>query len=128
MTVALGLDIGGTQIKAALVDSSGSVVSSAKTNTPLNIPELRTVLKTLLAGVGNGRSIAGAGVACKGIIDSSTTRIECQPGVMNYVEGYLLSELVCDALGSTVPVYADNDARVALVGECVWGAARGKRD
>ncbi len=128
MTVALGLDIGGTQIKAALVDSSGSIVWSARTNTPLNLEGLRTALRTLVAGVPREHSIAGAGVACKGIIDTSTTGVECLPGVMSYVEGCLLSDLLCDALGCTVPVYADNDARVALVGECVWGAARGKRD
>jgi glucokinase len=128
MAVALGLDIGGTQIKAALVDSSGSVLQSAKISTPLKLPALREALQSLIQGLAAGRDIVGAGVACKGVIDPSTTRIECQPGVMNYVEGCLLSELVCDALGATVPVYADNDARVALVGECVWGAARGKRD
>ncbi len=124
MNPALGLDIGGTQIKGALVDPSGTVLRSARMPTPLQLDALRTGLRNLIKDLISGQSLGGVGVGCKGIIDPATTRIECQPGVMNYLEGCLLSELV----GLNVPVYADNDARVALMGECVWGAARGKRD
>ena len=39
------------------------------------------------------------------------------------MEGLRLSDLV--GLPTEVPVFADNDARVALAGEMVWGAAKG---
>ncbi len=124
---AIGIDIGGTQIKAALVDDTGAVLKNARVKTPLELNELRRALKDLLAGIADD-GIAGVGVACKGIIDPATTRVECLPGNMGYVEGSVLSSLVCEALDAEVPVFADNDARVALVGECVWGAAKGRRD
>lgn len=125
--IVLGVDIGGTQIKAGLVESSGMVLRSDRINTPLELTALRAALKTLFTRL-NARDIAGAGVGCKGIIDPATTRVDCLPGIMCYIEGCVLSDIVREALGSDVPVCADNDARVALVGEWVWGAARGKRD
>lgn len=128
LRLALGLDIGGTQIKAALVNSSGAPVRSARIRTPLEIRSLEAALKSLVEELRPETTVAGAGVACKGVIEPVTTRVECLPGVMSYLEGSVLSEMVCSALGASVPVFADNDARVALAGECVWGAARGKRD
>jgi predicted NBD/HSP70 family sugar kinase len=85
-------------------------------------------LGALLASLVNGAPIIGVGVGCKGIIDPDTTRVVRQPGVMGYLEGAFLSDLVLAAWVSITPVYADNDARVMLAGECVWGAARGLRN
>jgi len=45
---------------------------------------------------------------------------------LHYLEGLRLSDLV--GLPAEVPVFADNDARVALAGEMVWGAAKGYED
>ncbi len=124
MNPALGIDIGGTQIKGALVDSSGAVLGTRRIPTPLNLDALQAGLGALVEELAAQQPISGVGIGCKGIIDVATTRVECQPGVMNYLEGCVLAELI----GLDAPVYADNDARVTLVGECVWGAARGKQD
>jgi glucokinase len=62
-------------------------------------------------------------VGCKGIINPDSTLIEVLPGALHYLEGLRLSDLV--GLPTDVPVFADNDARVALAGEIVWGAAKG---
>lgn len=123
--IALGLDIGGTQIKAGLVDSDGCIVRAARAATPLEMAPLRETLGALLADLTNGCAIAGIGIGCKGIIDPETTRVVRQPGIMGYLEGATLAQLAGDA---GTPVYADNDARVMLAGECVWGAARGLRN
>jgi glucokinase len=45
---------------------------------------------------------------------------------LHFLEGLRLSDLV--GLPPDVPVFADNDARVALAGEMVWGAARGREN
>jgi glucokinase len=62
-------------------------------------------------------------VGCKGIINPDSTLVELLPGALHYLEGLRLSDLV--GLPAEVPVFADNDARVALAGEMVWGAAKG---
>ena len=69
---------------------------------------------------------SGVGFGCKGIVDPDSTRIDLLPGALHYLEGLRLSDLV--SLPAEAPVFADNDARVALKGEMVWGAARGLRD
>jgi glucokinase len=126
--MVLGLDIGGTQIKAASVDEAGAIVRSQKSATPSDLARFETALRELIGALMDGSPVRGVGVGCKGLIDPETTRIVYEPGVLRYLEGCVLSDLVCRAAGKPVAVYADNDARVALVGECVWGAARGLRN
>ena len=65
-------------------------------------------------------------MSCKGKIDPDSTRIEILPGTLHFLQGLALSDLV--GMPLDIPVFADNDARVELAGEAVWGAARGRQD
>jgi len=122
--VVLGIDIGGTQIKAGMVDELGAILASRTVETPLDlegfVPALHEAIRWLLEAT---TSPAGVGVGCKGIINPDSTLVEVLPGALHYLEGLRLSDLV--GLPTEVPVFADNDARVALAGEMVWGAAKG---
>ena len=125
--VVLGIDIGGTQIKAGMVDEMGAILASRTVPTPADldgfIPSLRDAIRWLLEATSNP---AGVGVGCKGIIDPDSTTVEILPGPLHFLEGQRLSELI--GLPLDVPVFADNDARVALAGEMVWGAARDRQN
>ncbi|MCS6951473.1 MAG: ROK family protein [Bryobacterales bacterium] len=123
----LGLDIGGTEIKAGLVDSSGRILRSASVATPGDLDTLRGTLAGVVARLATGAALRAAGVAAKGIIDAATTRVEALPGTLSFLEGWLLADLMAPLLPGT-PVAADNDARAALAGELRWGAAQGRRD
>jgi glucokinase len=125
MTV-LGIDIGGTRIKAGIVDVDGRILAAESAPTPPNVTEFREMLGALatsLAAVAGGPPSA-IGAGCKGVIEPETTRIAVLPGTLHFLEGMRLSEL----MPLDVPVRADNDARVAMAGESVWGAARGCRN
>jgi glucokinase len=125
--VVLGIDIGGTHIRAGMVDPDGAILASRTIDTPSDInsfvPSLRQAIGWLVDATAPP---AGAGIGCKGIINPDTTAVELLPGTLHFLEGLRLSELI--GLPQTVPVFADNDARVALAGEMVWGAARGRQD
>lgn len=121
MTI-LGIDIGGTQLKSGRVDENGRMLSSRSVKTPNDLGALETALHYIVA---SGEQPAGIGIACKGVIDCDTTQVKTLPGALHYLEGHRLSDLVRPALQDEIPICADNDARVALVGEMVWGAARG---
>jgi len=69
--------------------------------------------------------VRGIGIGCKGIIDANSTRVKSSPGDLYFLEGQLLSEVIG---AGDLPVCAENDARVALIGEVLWGAARGRRN
>ena len=121
--VVLGIDIGGAQIKAGMVDEKGAILASRTIPTP---PDLESFIPSLHEAIGwllEATALpAGAGVGCKGIINPDSTQVERLPGVLHYLQGLRLSDLV--GLPVDVPVFADNDARVAMAGEMVWGAAR----
>ena len=125
--VLLGIDIGGAQIKAGIVDEKGAILASRTIPTPADletfVPSLHGAIRWLLEST---TLPAGVGVGCKGIINPDSTQVETLPGTLHYLQGQRLSELV--GLPRDVPVFADNDARVALAGELVWGAARGHHD
>jgi glucokinase len=119
---ALGVDIGGTAIKAAVVSSSGDMGEPFQAPSPRSIVELRDFLHSALQQVNT--PLRGVGVACKGIIDAESSRINRLPGDLQFLQGSFLKDFV----SADLPVRADNDARVALVAEVLWGAARGRRN
>ncbi|HJT90279.1 MAG TPA: ROK family protein [Bryobacteraceae bacterium] len=125
--VVLGIDIGGTQIKAGMVDEAGAILASRTIATPPDLdsflPSLHEAIRWLLEATALP---AGVGVGCKGIINPDSTHVELLNGTLHYLQGLRLSELI--GLPAEVPVFADNDARVALAGELVWGAARGREN
>ena len=125
----LGLDIGGTEIKAALVNSEGDIITSHRASTPGTMSAFQETIQTLAANLHLSEvSIRGAGIGCKGIIDPRTTEVLALPGDLNYLEGQRLSEMIAPVVTASCPVAADNDARVALIGEHVWGAAKGRQN
>lgn len=125
--IVLGIDIGGAQIRAGMVDEKGAILASRAIPTP---PDLDSFLPSLHDAIGwlveATELPAGVGVGCKGLIDPDSTRVELLPGTLHYLEGLRLADVI--GLPLEVPVFADNDARVTLAGEMAWGAARGREN
>ena len=125
--VVLGIDIGGMQMRAGMVDETGAILASRTVATPPNVaafvPSLQEAIRWLLEATSLP---AGAGIGCKGIINPDSTRVEFLQGGLHFLEGLRLSELI--GLPADVPVFADNDARAALAAEIVWGAARDRQN
>jgi len=125
--VVLGIDIGGAQIRAGMVNEEGAILASRTIATPVDletfVPTLQDAIRWLLEAIAVP---AGVGIGCKGIIDPDSTRIETLTGALHFLEGQRLADII--GLPLDVPVFADNAARVALAGEMVWGAARERRN
>ena len=119
---ALGVDVGGTAIKAAVVSSAGELGAKFQAPSPRTTEDLREFFHSTLQK--SKMPLCGVGIACKGIIDAESSRINRLPGDLNFLEGSVLGEFV----GKKFVVRADNDARAALVSEVLWGAARGRRN
>ncbi|HEX5411157.1 MAG TPA: ROK family protein [Terriglobia bacterium] len=125
----LGLDIGGTEIKAALVNGKGSIIASHRVTTPRTMVDFQRAIRELTERLRlSDVQIEAAGIGCKGIIDPTSTKVLALPGELNYLEGRRLSKLIAPVVPAGCRVAADNDARVALVGEHIWGAARGRKN
>jgi glucokinase len=125
--VVLGIDIGGNQIRAGMVNEEGAILASRTIQTPADLDSFLPSLQDAIHWLVESTELpAGVGVGCKGTINPDTTCIESLRGGLHFLQGLRIADIV--GLPLEVPVFADNDARVALAGEIVWGAARGLED
>ena len=124
MKTALGIDLGGTQIKAVLVDESGAVVRREARPTYDTGEDARAwaeTIRTLADEMGAGVAI---GIAAPGLPARDQRSIAVMPGRL---EG--LQELDWTTfLGREAFVPVLNDAQASLLGEAWTGAARGLRN
>lgn len=121
----LGFDIGGTNLKAGVLDSAGHIVRRESVPTPGNLADFRVSVARMMVDLAGGELLAGAGFGCPGMVHPLDTVVACLPGRMDYLEGFRLADLVAPFLAPGARVAADNDARAALAGERAFGAARG---
>lgn len=125
---AVGIDLGGTKIFAALVDESGRVLATEKRDT-LSAEGPGAVLgrmfdatRTLLAQAGN-RQVMGIGLGIPGLLDRTAGRSIHSPNLK--WKDVPVIEPFRGEFG--LPVEMDNDVRVHAMGELVFGAGRGLR-
>ena len=124
----LGIDIGGTRLKAGLVDEQGRILRTALATSPSSRQTLEATLPPLVRQLLAGEAPKAAAFGCKGIIDPNTTEVRTMPGVWGFLTGLRLATLLDGVLPPETPITADNDAKAALAGEAAWGAAKGRRD
>src|SRR4030095_4233965 len=125
----LGIDIGGTRLKLARVDHDGTILDRKIKETPTTLEDFSDTLTLLVRQLIDGsEGPVAVGVGCKGVIDTHSSTVLRQPGTFSFLEGLNFRRLLNPVFKRPVPVHADNDARVALAGEVIWGAAKGKRN
>ena len=117
----LGVDLGGTNIKAALVTESGEIVKEA--STPTNLPrtgeEICDDIAALCGQLAQGEQVVGIGIGCPGTVDH---------GVVLYSNNldwhdFAMADYLKAKTG--MQVYIGNDANVAALGEALAGCAKG---
>lgn len=128
--LAVGIDLGGTQVRAALVDSDGSVRARAAARTdavggPLAvILQIQGLFAQVTDGVGTA-SLAGIGVSAPGPLDGEAGVILGIPTLPRWVDIPIVAQLR-EAL--QLPVSLENDGVAAAIGEWRFGAGRGLRN
>jgi glucokinase len=128
MPLCLGFDLGGTQLRAALVED-GRIIRRAATPTDVKGgPEAILLQIQALADEMRSRQskakLTGAGIASPGPIDTATgivDHIPSMPGWDNVPLRQRMSELL------DLPVVVENDGLAAAYGEWKQGAGRGLR-
>ena len=119
---ALGVDIGGTNTKVALVSDSGDVAGIETFPTGQNQATLIANIREAANRCRGDTTLRGAGVAVAGFINSTRDRLSYNPN-LQWLEGYPLHDALADALGVTVAVEVDSNA--SCLGEYRFGAGRG---
>ena len=121
----IGLDIGGTSIKAGLVDQTGQILESQKA--PTIIDDLNGFLSNLTELIRNFQKsfkVAAVGIGVPGLRNSKTHVVETSPNIPCLVR-VNLEDLVADQVH--LPVISENDANAGAYAEFVCGAGAGTR-
>lgn len=124
----LAADVGGTQMRAALVDADGCVIvrETAPTPTDSDVPG---ALIDLVAGVGaaaGDSEVSHAVIGLPGAVDYEAGRLLSAPNLPTGWPGSLSSDQLSAQLG--LHVHVANDADLAAVGEAAFGAGAGIDD
>ena len=127
----LGIDIGGTNISAGVVDESYAMLSKEKVKT-LNERPYSDVLSDIIKAANAAVHAAGitfdevecVGVGCPGTCNRETGCVEYANNL--HWENVPLAADLEKALGKRT--YFDNDANVAAYGEYLAGAAKGAKN
>ncbi|MGC2064033.1 MAG: ROK family protein [Thermodesulfovibrionales bacterium] len=119
---AIGIDLGGTNLRVALVSAEGEIVRKIRKTSAERVFE--TLLESIseLRGADVGDTIAGIGLGVAGLIDRNRGRVFTSPN-LRAIEGLDLVHELKTRFG--LPVFIENDANVAALGEKVSGAGRG---
>jgi glucokinase len=108
--LAIGVDLGGTNLRAALVTENGEVIRKVKE--PVSEEVIDLTLR--LAGGFSGEEISGIGIGVAGIIDREGGKILISPN-LPAVNGVSLVSIIKEKF--RVPVFIENDANAAAFGE-----------
>lgn len=125
----IGVDVGGTNVKVALVDKTGSIVYSDTVPTRAEmgyeytisnmIKAIYDVMKEAKVTISN---VEGIGFGFPGQIDCDNGIVRIAPNIPGWIN-IPIAEIVSKEFG--VPVKVDNDVRCAALAELNYGAGKG---
>lgn len=123
----VGIDLGGTSIKAGVVTDSGEVVTEDNFD-PGFARGPQAVLDTLadiFKRLGGGEQL---GIGVPGLLDRARGHLIASPNLPGFVDLSVKHELARRVGLPPERVHVENDANAAAVGELWLGAGRGTRD
>ena len=127
-SLVFAVDLGGTHLRVALVNDNGRILKQSKQETPKGeSPE--GIIAALVDAAQQWNSykeaVIAASIMVPGAVDADKAVVLQAPNLPSLVNFALKAELE-QRLGW--PVFLENDANAAAVGEMWLGAARGCRD
>ncbi|MCH8326284.1 MAG: ROK family protein, partial [Bacteroidetes bacterium] len=122
---ALGVDIGGTNIKLGIVSDTGEIIFS--TMVPTNreggpdevMSQLKKGIKETISQ--NELNIIGIGIGAAGSVSSKNGTVSYPPNIPGW-DVVNVVDIVKKEFN--LPVFIDNDANAAAIGEMLYGAGK----
>jgi glucokinase len=125
-TFAIGVDLGGTNLRIAAVDGAGKMLEKITTSTEvargrdLVIDEMCDAIQKIVDKLSDTGVLAGIGIGVPGIIEMQTGTLRDSPNLPGW-HNYPVRDEIERRLKTTVVL--ENDANVAALGEKWLGAA-----
>lgn len=126
MSAFVAVDIGGTHIRAAAyeADNTHPITHQRVRSHAKKLGTFKRLVNVIESIWPDGHSVETIGVASPGPLDPQTGVILDTPNIPEW-RNFPLTENLSKHFG--VPVYLDNDANLAALGEWKFGAGRGHR-
>ena len=119
--LTVGIDIGGTSVRAAVVDQHCNVIASRRAFTPRTVTDTEDVLSRLIAELAAEHEVGAAGLAVAGFVSTDRSRVMFAPHLA--WRGDPVPARLSARLG--MPVVMDHDVNSAAWAEYRRGAAQG---
>ena len=127
--VAIGVDIGGTNIRFGAVSNDGKIVAHKKlfTEASQGVDEVLAKLNngiddTIRKAAEKGYETVGTGIGIPGIIYAEKGIIHFSPNLPGWVDVNLKAAVKKQF---KIPTYVENDANAYALGEAMYGAGKG---
>jgi len=125
MTLTCGVDVGGTKIAGAVIDTEGTVLEEHRVESPATDTEaIEDAIADLVTELGSRHRIEAVGIGAAGYISASRALVMFAPNLA-WRDVDLKAELEERV---DVPVVIENDANSAAWGEFRFGAAEDADD
>ena len=125
----IGVDVGGTNVKIALVDKEGSIVYSnsiptrAEMGYEYTVSSIKQAITDLMKETKTSKDvIEGIGFGFPGQIDCANGIVRLLPNIPGWVN-IPIAKIMENEFG--IPTKVDNDVRCAALGELNYGAGKG---
>lgn len=119
MTLACGVDVGGTKIAGGVIDTDGTIVEELRVESPATDAEaIEEAIAGLVLELGSRHKIEAVGVGAAGYIDKSRSVVMFAPNL-----AWRNLNLKAELEGRVnLPVIVENDANAAAWAEFTYGA------
>ncbi|MFT3900348.1 MAG: ROK family protein [Gordonia sp. (in: high G+C Gram-positive bacteria)] len=117
--LTIGIDIGGTSVRAAVIDADGQMLDTLRAVTPATADALEHCLDRLVAELHARWSVSAVGLAIAGFLTRDRSTVRFAPH-LPWREARVAEEMSA-RIG--LPVFAEHDANAAAVAEWRFGAA-----
>ena len=129
MAKRIGIDVGGTNVKIALVDDNGKIIYSnsvptyAKMGYEYTVNKIKQAIRDLMKETNTtAKDIDGIGFDFPGQVDYKTGVVKLAPNIPGWVN-VPIAQMIEEEFH--IPTRIDNDVRCAALGEMKFGAGQG---
>ncbi|AXX28713.1 putative sugar kinase [Actinosynnema pretiosum subsp. pretiosum] len=119
--LTIGIDVGGTSVRAGVVDADGAVLDTTRTATPGDERALEEAIGGAVHELAERHEVAAVGLAVAGFVASDRRTVMFAPHLA--WRHAPVAERISERVG--MPVVLEHDANAAALAEHRFGAARG---
>jgi glucokinase len=123
LTATIGVDVGGTSVRAGVVNGYGTVLDTARAPTPTGEAALEEAIISVVGMLAARHPVTAVGLAVAGFVATSRRSVMFAPHLS--WRHAPVADRIAAALG--LPVVLEHDANAALLAEYRFGAARRAR-